>query len=240
MRVLTAIILAGLIVTLSINGLPVHSLEKPLVGVKEGDWIEYIISISGSGSAPPTHDVRWMRIEVLSVENTAFSVNLTSKFANGTIGNAVWKFNFSDGNVGGWIIIPANLSAGEIFFDSSIHNHQPVNVTIQSQEQKTVLGASRFVTYGNDSFRHKEWDKLTGVFVGSSESYRNVTTKDGWYIENLTVSVEAIATNLWNSETILGVDQIIFCSAVATIAVLTFSMLLSTFIIAKRRARLPT
>ena len=194
MRVLTVIILVGLIVILSTNVLPSQSYEKPLVGVKEGDWIEYTISI-----------------------------NLTSKFANGTKGNAVWNFNFSEGNVGGWIIIPANLSPGDTFFDSSIHNNNPVNVTIQSQEQKTVLGASRTVTYGNDSFRHKEWDKLTGVFVGSSESYTTVTTKDGWYIEDLTVSVEAIATNIWSPETVLGVNKVAFYSVVVvTIAFLSF------------------
>ena len=238
MRVLTVIILVGLIVILSTNVLPSQSYEKPLVGVKEGDWIEYTISINGTGFAPPTHDVSWMRIEVMSIKDTAFSVNLTSKFANGTKGNAVWNFNFSEGNVGGWIIIPANLSPGDTFFDSSIHNNNPVNVTIQSKEQKTVLGASRTVTYGNDSFRHKEWDKLTGVFVGSSESYTNVTTKDGWYIEDLTVSVEAIATNIWSPETVLGVNKVAFYSVVVvTIAFLSFLIFFFAIMTARRKTR---
>ena len=83
--------------------------DEPSVGVKEGDWIEYNISVNGTGSAPPTHDVRWMRLTVLSVQDTAFSINLTARYANGTVGSAIWKFNFSEGNVGGWIIIPANL-----------------------------------------------------------------------------------------------------------------------------------
>jgi uncharacterized membrane protein YozB (DUF420 family) len=172
----------------------------PSVGVKEGDWIEYNIAISGTGQPPPTHDVRWMRLQVLTVEGEAFSVNVTARYANGTVGSAVWKFNFTEGNVGGWIIIPANLSAGDTFFDSSVHNHKPVNVTVQGQEQKTVLGAARTVTSGNDSFRHKQWDQATGVFVGSTETYRNVTNKDGWYIDNLMVTIDAVATNMWSPD----------------------------------------
>ncbi|MCW3984736.1 MAG: hypothetical protein NWE96_12225 [Candidatus Bathyarchaeota archaeon] len=183
---------------------------EPTVGVKEGDWIEYNITVSGRGTPPPTHDVRWMRIAVLEVDGAAFSVNLTAWYANGTLGSAIWKFNFTEGNVGGWIIIPSNLCAGDKFFDSSIHNHKPVNVTIQGESQKNVLGAPRAVTWGNDSFRHKEWDKATGVFVGSSETYRNVTNKDGWYIEDLTVTIEATATNMWSPQPIMELNPAAF------------------------------
>jgi hypothetical protein len=154
-----------LTVSLSIIVTPATAIQEPIVGVKEGDWIEYNIAISGTGTPPPTHDVRWMRLQVLSVEDTAFSVNVTARYANGTVGSAVWPFNFTEGNVGGWIIIPAGLNAGDSFFDFSIHNHKPANITIQSQEQKAVLGAVRTVTYGNDSFRHKQWDQASGVFV---------------------------------------------------------------------------
>ena len=50
-----------------------------------------------------------------------------------------------------------------------------------------------------------------------------MTTKDGWYIEDLTVSVEAIATNIWSPETVLGVNKVAFYSVVVvTIAFLSF------------------
>ena len=152
---------------------PVLASTAHIVGVKEGDWIEYNVNITGTGLPPPTHDVRWFKIQVLQVQNMAFPTNFTARYANGTVSSAIWQFNFTDGSVGGWTIIPANLNVGESFFDSSIHNHKPANITIQNQEQKTVLGATRTTTYGNDTFRHKEWDKQTGVFVGSSETYRN-------------------------------------------------------------------
>jgi len=206
-----------------------------LWGVKEGDFIEYNISVTGTGTPPPTHDVRWMRIDILQVYGAVFSVNVTARYANGTVGSEVWDFNFTAGNVGGWIIIPSNLSPGDTFYDFSIHNHNPVNVTIQSKEQKTVLGATRTVTYGNDSFRHKEWDMATGVFVGSSEVYRNVTNKDGWYIEDLTVMVQAVATNMWSPQ-VMEQDQTSFYALIVAVIVLV-GLILSILVVVLRVKR---
>jgi len=213
-----ALILASIMVSVSIIASLALAYSEHLVGVKEGDWIEYDIDITGKGAPPPTHDVRWMRITILPIQGAAFSANFTVRYTNGTIGSAIWKYNFTEGNVEGWTIIPANLDPGDIFYDLSAHTKKPVNVTIQRQEQKTVLGASRAVTYGNDSFRHKEWDKTTGMFIGSSEHLKNVTNKDGWYIEDLTATVKAIATNMWSPQ-ILGLDQTIFYTIVIVVVV---------------------
>lgn len=233
MKACTCLILVFLTLSISTLASPAFAAGVPSVGVKEGDWIEYNIAISGTGTPPPTHDVRWMHLQVLKVEGTAFSVNVTARYANGTIGSAVWPFNFTEGNVGGWLIIPANLSVGESFFDFSIHNHKPVNVTIQSQEQKTVLGATRMVTYGNDSFRHKQWDQVTGVFVGSTETYRNMTNKDGWYIDNLTVTIDAVATNLWSPDASEQAGTMFYPLVVAV--VLAAAALSAGIVIAKKR-----
>ncbi len=232
MKAFTVLILTILIISVSIMAIPTLAFDESSVSVKEGDWIEYNISVTGTGAAPPTHDVRWMRMEILPVQGASFSVNITSRYANGTLGSAVWKFNFTEGNVGGWIIIPANLGPEDTFYDSSIHNNKPVNVTIQRQEQKTVLGASRTITFGNDSFRHKEWDKTTGVFVGSSECYRNFTTNTGWYIEDLTVIIQATATNMWSSQ-ILGLNQTSFYTLVSVVIVGFF--LTSIIVMARRK-----
>ena len=236
MKAFTALILASIIVSVSIIASPALAYDEPSVGVKEGDWIEYNISVTGTGTPPPTHDVRWMRFEILPVQGAAFSVNLTARYANGTIGSAIWKFNFTEGNVGGWMIIPSNLGSGDTFYDSAMLLGKPVNVTIQRQEQKTVLGASRTVTYGNDSFRHKEWDKATGVFVGSSEHLKNVTNRAGWYIEDLTVTIQAIATNMWSPQILL--DQTMFHALVAVIIVLAILVLSSVIIVVTRRKRI--
>jgi uncharacterized membrane protein YozB (DUF420 family) len=217
MKSLTSLVFAVMLVfAFSVVASPAFAANQPVVGVKEGHWIEYDISITGTGTPPPTHDVRWMRFQVLLVDGASLSVNLTVRYANGTFGSAIWEYNFTEGNLGGWTIIPANLNPGDTFYDASEHNHKPVNVTVQGQEQRTVLGAIRTVTYGNDSLRHsKEWDKATGVFIGSSEVVQNVTNKDGWYIENLTVTTRAVATNLWSPQNrqILGMEQSVYALA---------------------------
>jgi hypothetical protein len=236
MKACTALTLAIIVVSVSIIAPPTLAYAELSVGVKEGDWTEYDVSMTGTGSMPPTHDVRWFRLEVLQVQGTAFSVNLTARYANGTVGSAIWKFNFTEGNVGGWIIIPSNLGSGDTFYDYSIHTGIPVNVTIESQEQKTVLGATRTVTYGHDSLRHKEWDKATGVFIGTTEVYKNVTSKTDWYIEDLTVTVKAIATNMWSPELILGLDPTAFYTVVTIIIVLA-ALILSFVIVLTRRKR---
>ena len=234
MRVYPVLVLATLFVLISLIVLPVFGSNQSCVGVKEGDWVEYDVTIDGVGVAPPTHDVRWMRMEVLTVDGAAFSVNLTARYANGTVGSAIWKYNFTEGNVGGWTIIPTNLSPGDMFYDFSIHNNKPVNVTIQREEQKIVLGEIRTVTYGNDSIRLiKEWDKTTGFFIGSSEVIQNVTNNDGWYIEDLTVTTKAVATNIWSPQ-IMG-NQAIFALVAACVVVVAV-ILVSAGVIFKSEA----
>jgi len=235
MKAFTALILASLIVSVSIIASPTLAYDEPSVGVKEGDWMEYDINVTGTGTPPPTHDVRWMKIEILPVQGTAFSANFTVRFANGTMDSAIWKFNFTEGNVEGWLIIPANLEPGDQFYDLSAHTGKPVNVTVQRQEQKTVLGASRAVTYGNDSLRHKEWDKASGVFIASYEHLENVTNKAGWHIENLTVTIHAIATNMWSPDVIPDPDPTGFYVLVAAIVVLTVVILPVVIVVARRK-----
>lgn len=239
MKAVGSLILICVIVSVSFFPVSVVAHEEPSVGVVEGDWIEYDVKITGEGAMPPTHDVRWFRIEVLPVQGTAFSVNLTSRYANGTLNSAIWKFNFAEGNVEGWIIIPSNLGQGDTFYDYSIHTGKPVNVVIQKEEQQTVLGANRIVTYGNDSFRHKEWDKATGVFVATSEVYKNITTKSGWFIDDLTVTVCAVATNMWSSQSILEVFHSGFNSLVVVIGLLALILSLLVVILRKKRGKNP-
>lgn len=233
MKSIIALILA--ILTVTIIASHMLAFAETLVGVEEGYWIEYNISVTGAGALPPTHDVRWMRIEILQICGAAFSTNFTVRYVNGTLGSGIWEFNFTEGNVEGWLIIPSNLGPGDTFYDSAIHTGKPVNVTIQSEEQRTVLGATRTVTSASDSFRHKEWDKSTGVFVGSSEHLKNVTNNNGWYIEDLTINIQPTATNMWNPEIILGLNQTAVHGLITVIIVVAVFIMALTMIIARRR-----
>ena len=223
MKALIAFVLASIMVSFSILISTTCAYTEPSVGVKEGDWMEYDINITGV--PPPIHNVTWMRMEVLQVEGPAFPANVTVRFLNGTLYSSIWKFNFTEGNTEGWIIIPSNLGPKDTFYDNFSKTDK--NVAVQSQTQRTVLGASRAVTCGNDSFRTKEWDKATGVFVRSSETLKN------W-----SADVEMVATNLWSPQ-FLGLNQEVFykltASGVVLAAVISFSV-----VVVMRRKRSQT
>ncbi len=219
MKVFNAVLLASILFSVLIVASPSHASGQPSVGVKEGDWMEYNVNITGN--APPIHQgVVWMRIEVMQVEGEAFPANFTLRFANGTVSSSIWQFNFTEGNVGGWIIIPSILAPGETFFDNFSKTDK--QIIIQSQEQQTVLGASRTVTYANDSYRFKEWDKATGIFVDSSEIFRN------W-----SAHVNLIATNLWSPQ-ILGLNPTVFY-ALTSLSIGVVAVIMSSAILVFRK-----
>lgn len=223
MKALTALILVSMIVSVSVIVPSTCASGEPSVGVKEGDWMEYSVNITGT--PPPVHvGVVGMRIEVLQVEGAAFPVNLTLRFANGTQSSKIWQFNLTAGNTEGWIIIPSNLSPSDTFFDNFSKTDK--HITIQSQEQKTELGATRTVTFANDSFRQKQWDKATGVFVGSTE-----------ILKNWTAVVHMTATNMWSPQ-ILGLDQKVFYTIITAVAaVLLTSALVVVVALRKKNLR---
>ncbi|MGA2680649.1 MAG: hypothetical protein ABSF44_02490 [Candidatus Bathyarchaeia archaeon] len=192
---------------------------QPSVGVKTGYWVEY--SVKTTGATPAAQDLTWAKIEILDVEGEVFHANFTVKYVNGTVSSSVRFFNFSAGDVQAWIIIPANLSPGESFYDSSINS----NVTIQGQMQKTVAGADRTITFTNSTAggveRNKEWDKATGFYVQSVDN-----------LGNYTVNARATATNIWSPQ-ILGLNQRTFYLVIATIIVLI--VLIASIVISARK-----
>ena len=195
---------------------------QPSVGVKSGNWIEY--SVKTTGAVPAAQDLTWAKIEIVDMEGEAFHANFTVKYVNGTLSTSLRFFNFSAGNVQAWIIIPANLSPGQTFYDSSINS----NVPIQGQIQKTVAGAERTVTYTNSTLggvqRNKEWDKDTGFYIQSADNL-------GTY----TVNAQAIATNIWSPQ-ILGLNQNVFY-LVVTVIVAVIAVIVALAVISRKNKK---
>ena len=185
MKAICALVLGIVLVSVSIIVSFACAVSAPSVGVKKGDWVEYSVTITGPYSAP-SHNITWFRMEVLDVEDAAFQANITVRYVNGTFQSSVWDFNFTQGQVEGWVVIPANLKPGSAFFDVA----KPGLVTIEGQEQRIVAGASRTVTYANDSLRNKQWDRATGVYTYSVE-----------HPKNFTVISYVVATNMWLPQT---------------------------------------
>jgi hypothetical protein len=144
-----------------------------LAGVSRFDGVGGLVYSAWGGEGV---DDCWQGL--ISLRRRRFVLNVTIRYVNGIVSSVVWTFNFTEGNTEGWIVIPANLSQGDTFFDYS----KPGDVPIQSEEQKVVLGATRTVTCGSDAIRHiKEWDKATGIFINSVETIQNRTIDDWYY-----------------------------------------------------------
>ncbi len=191
-----------LLILLSVN---VASGEVS-IGVKKGDWIEY--QVSTTGTPEEGHDVTGARMEILNVQGTEITVNVTTKAANGTYESGLMTLNPDKGQVGVWFIIPANLNAGEAFLDASIGR----NVTIEGSEQRTIAGATRTVTHATTPQRIKSWDKSTGVFVESIDT-----------LPNYTLNAIADKTNMWSAQT-PETDSTLFYAAAAVIAIVVVAV----------------
>ena len=187
------------------------------IGVKPGDWIEYHVSTTG---APPSEkDIDWARMEVLDVQGNIFHVNTTGHQLNGIYSSFVRTFDFQAGEVSAWIIIPANLSPGDTFYDA-VDNQ---SYAIQGELQETIAGSIRTITYINNSMgRYKQWDKATGVFVETIDN-----------VGNYTVDATAYATNMWSPQ-ILGLDPIVFYVVVVAVVVVIVALTLVS-IFARRK-----
>ena len=219
MKAFTALILASIMVSVSIVASPTFAYDEPSVGVKNGDWVEYTVKMTGQTSAP-SKNMTWFRIEILDVEDTAFQAKVTVRYVNETLRSAIWKFNFTEGQCGGWLIIPPNIDTGDTFFDAA----KPGNVTIEGEEQKTVAGAIRTITHACDSKRIiKEWDKATGVYTYAVERPKNFT-----------IITNAIATNMWSPQ-ILQLNQTVFKTLIAVNIVLAVLVLSLVIVVARRK-----
>ena len=186
MKAFTALILASIVVYASVIAFPKLTYGETSVGVKKGDWIEYTIAMTGP-PLDPIRNLTWYRAEILEVDGAWFQVNKTALSVNGVLSSSLWSFDLAEGQVRGWVIIPANLSTGDTFFDAA----KSLNITIEGEEQKTVLGANRTVTHASDPGKvYLEWDKATGVYVHSIA-----------HTSNYTVIMTAFATNMWRPQT---------------------------------------
>ena len=53
-----------------------------VVGVKQGDWIEYRVTVTGD--VPEEHNADWGKIEIIAVEGKKIDIKITSRYSDGT------------------------------------------------------------------------------------------------------------------------------------------------------------
>jgi len=71
-----------------------------------------------------------------------------------------------------------------------------------------VDGVMRTITYVHTPERNKEWDKATGIFVQTVDTYPDYD-----------VTATSYATNMWAPQ-ILGVEPIVFYAAISEVIIL--------------------
>ena len=193
------------------------------VGVKEGDWIEYKVTFTGT---PPSPYPTWIKIEILSVQETTVTVNATMNMSDGTQDTDTMPVNIATGSGDlSLFIIPANMKSGDTFYLEYYGN-----ITISGVETRTYAGASRTVVYSTISqdgvTSTVYWDKSTGVLVEISQPQAEFT-----------ISAKADGTNMWEAQPFgLPIDPTVFY---VLIIVAIAGVAAVTLLVVRRRKKLP-
>jgi len=211
-----ALILASFIVLIVV--VPVAVSAEILVGVKQGDWIEYQVTFTGTPAAK--HNVIWARMEIAAVQGKSIDLDMLVNFSDGTQEPETSTLNLATGQLGDDFIIPANLTAGDTFYDKN-----EGNIKISGAEDRTYAGATRTVVYANTSQTKFYWDKSTGILVEATSSYTE---------PEYTMHTTADKTNMWQTQMdntnglqtqIFGIDSLLFYALIiAAVAILAVTM----------------
>jgi hypothetical protein len=195
----------ALLIVLTVSA-PATILAEISVGVKQGDWIEYQVTFTGTPDAG--HDVTWARMEVVGVQGKTINLAIATKFSNGTLLNETVALNLETGQLGDDFIIPANLNSGDTFFDK-----WQGNITISGVEERTYAGATRTIVSATTQQTTYYWDKATGILVEGTSSFADFT-----------MHTKVDKTNMWQPQ-IFGLDSPVFYALVIGVAVIIVAVI---------------
>jgi len=164
------------------------------VGVKAGDWIKYDYTIANWPAGTPYPE--WLKVEILTVEETTATIRVTMHMSDGTEQNQTMTMDIvAGGQVLGLsgLVIPANSEVGDRIYISGYGK-----VAIADETTRIYAGANRTVVY-TSFFLHGAqltyyWDKQTGVMMEASAIYPQL---------NMTATAKATQTNMWQALTII-------------------------------------
>lgn len=201
------------------------SAEECEVGVKPGDWVEYEIDWI---SPPPSPYPVWIRREILDVNSSVITVNITQQMADGAFTDETKLGDVANGTgASTMVFIPANLNPGDL-----VHMQGFDDVIITGETSKVYLGVERKVIYANFSSMGFDilifWDKEKGVAL---EVY-SIRTNGAQGI------TKVIKANLWKPESFDGnpLDFRILVLAIIIISLGAF-IVLKRYVGSKRKKR---
>jgi hypothetical protein len=145
-----------IISALLLSFLVVSTFAQVTVGIKEGNWIEYEITYTGT---PPDWYPENARFEVLTIQGKNITLEIKTKALDGTENTSNHTFRLEDG-APDFIIIPANLNTNDQV------NHKEVgSIEILGIEQYTFEGKTRELVYGSYGDLDYNWDRITGIVI---------------------------------------------------------------------------
>ena len=146
----------ALFITLILTWLLCPVLAQVSVGLKEGDWIEYEITYTGT---PPETYPETARFEVQTIQGTNITLEIKTDSLDGTKNTNTVSFDLEEG-APDFIIIPSNLNA----FDE-VYHAEVGSIEILGIEEYSFEGETRELVYGNVADLDYNWDRTTGILI---------------------------------------------------------------------------
>jgi hypothetical protein len=166
--------------------------DTRMVGVKQGDWIEYAVTFTGG---PPV--ITCVRENILNVMDAFVAVKTTTRWYNGSETVETLNLNVTgpSGTSMDWVgrlLIPPGSRMGDLV------NVQGYPLAVGGENNRTYVGMERTVVSASGSMGSYRvvfyWDKQTGVMLQAI-----------FISEGHVRDVLATATNLWGGG-FLGID----------------------------------
>jgi hypothetical protein len=181
-----------------------------LVGVKEGDWIEFNITYTGS---PPNDYPQWVRVEIQNIQGTTITLEIVRELLNEKSDTKNLTFDLEVG-APNLIVIPANLDV-----DDEFYHEDAGNIEIFWTVDYDYAGAKRTVVAAQVSQSELHWDKSTGILVQADQFTVDFSQK--WMADK---------TNMWQPK-IFGLDLTIFYVLIAGV----LTVIATAYILTRRR-----
>lgn len=176
------------------------------IGLKEGDWVEYTVSYTGT---PPETYPEYIKIEVQTIQGTTITAEISRNLLNGTQSSMTKTFDIESG-APDLAIIPANLGTGDEVY------HEDVGIfTIEGVAEYSFKGTTRESVYANIAQTELSWDRTTGILIKAHQT-------TGTFTQTLL----GVNTNIVQTQA-SDIDPIVFYGMiVAAVAILIVAALL--------------
>jgi len=192
---------------------PIQFSSETSVGVKADDWTKYKITATWNSENPNATEPRsvidsknteWKVITVEKVFGTNVTIQVTTRFRNGTQQDAVYTSNVTsaltasgDDSNFGFRIIPAGLSKGESVRQSRIVINDTITKEFLGENREVNYAGLRLLVEGVTNYEYY-WDRQTGFLLKSL--YFDIAYDSEGYQSATWIETDITQTNLWQTQ----------------------------------------